>query len=213
MEQPNLEAAEQFNKNNGMSIEDAYKHVKTWYAEEKYNEVIDGCEEIIQYIPDYKDVSVILKKASSRVEPVSKFVETRDNQQEQKTEQSQEIVKSITKKKKKEVSTEAIAIDEKIITAIGYLGFLCILPLLLKRDSAYCQFHGKQALVLAIVFFLYKYIGILRDFPGIGSLISFMLGISMFIELVIIIFAMIQAYRGKYWKIPAIYGMSKKLKF
>lgn len=213
MEQPNQEAAEQFQKNNGMSIEEAYEHVKTWNAEGKYNEVVDGCEEITQYVPNYRDVPEILKNAKVQVESVEQPAATPSEQQEQKTEQPQAVPQKSEKKKKEEMYTGSVATDEKIISAIGYIGFLCILPLLLKRDSKYCQFHGKQALILAIFFFLYRYIGILRDFPLLGGLIRFILGISMLLELIIIIIAMLQAYRGKYWKIPGIYGLSQKLKF
>ena len=46
-------------------------------------------------------------------------------------------------------------IDEnKVIAAIGYFGILCLLPLILKKDSPFAQFHGKQGLVLLIAFVL-----------------------------------------------------------
>jgi len=204
MEQANLEKAQEFQKNNGMTIDEAYHHVKTWYAEGKYGEVVDGCEEIIRYIPDYEDVQQILADAK---------LKNQENHPPETTSTAIDSAVAKKQEKKDEEYKEAIATDEKVLATIGYIGFLCILPLLLKRDSKYCSFHGKQALILAVIFFLYKYLGILRDFPIIGGLIQFILGLSMFLELIIIILAMIQAYRGKYWKMPAVYGMSKKLNF
>ena len=208
MEQANLEASQQFQKNNGMSIEEAYKHINTWYEEGKYSEAIDGCEEVINYIPNYENVEQILKDAKRKIQETQPPVEESVSPQE-----NVNTAKQAEKSKANEEYKAGPATDEKILSAIGYISFLCILPLLLKKDSKYCSFHGKQALVLAIVFFLYRYLGILRDVPGIGGLIRFMLGVILLLELVIIIIAMIQAYRGKYWKIPLIYGMSKKLKF
>ncbi len=43
---------------------------------------------------------------------------------------------------------------ERVLSAIGYISFLCILPLLAKPDSEFCQHHGRQGLVLAIMSFV-----------------------------------------------------------
>ncbi len=212
MEQANQESAAQFQKNNGMSIEEAYNHVKNWYEEGKYSEVIDGCEEILRYVDSYEDVQRILEDSKAKLAEKNHSTEEAAVPQEAKSS-TPPSEKPEKKNNQDEEYKGALSTDEKILSAIGYLGFLAILPLLLKKDSKYCDFHGKQALVLAIFFFLFRYLGILRDIPGIGGLIKFMLGTVMLFELVVIIIAMIQAYRGKYWKIPLIYGMSQKLKF
>ncbi len=208
MEQANLEAAQKFQNTNGMTIDEAYQHVKTWHEEGKHSEVIDGCEEIIKYIPDYEDVQNILADAKSKMTEAPATAEETTPQPEATAE-----AKDPAAPAKKEEYKPSVADDEKIVSAIGYIGFLCVLPLLLKKDSKFCTFHGKQALTLAIIFFLFKFLGILRDMPLIGGLFKFMLGVVMFMELFVIIFAIIQAYRGKQWKIPVVYGMSQKLKF
>ena len=41
--------------------------------------------------------------------------------------------------------------QNKAIAAIGYISILCFVPLLLKKDSAFAQFHAKQGLALFIV--------------------------------------------------------------
>ncbi len=74
--------------------------------------------------------------------------------------------------------------QEKTVAALGYIYFLCVLPLAFKRDSAYCQFHGKQALVLAILFFILSWLGVFSGFLG---------GLFYIIQLIVTIIAFIQA--------------------
>ena len=38
----------------------------------------------------------------------------------------------------------------KKIAAIGYIGILCFIPLLLKPNSRFAHFHAKQGLILFI---------------------------------------------------------------
>ena len=41
--------------------------------------------------------------------------------------------------------------NNKVIAAIGYIWILCLVPLFLRRRSAFAQFHAKQGLVLFIL--------------------------------------------------------------
>ncbi len=41
--------------------------------------------------------------------------------------------------------------QNKGVAAMGYIWILCLVPLLLKRDSAFASYHAKQGLVLFIV--------------------------------------------------------------
>lgn len=200
MEQANLEIKAQFQKNNGITIEEAYGHVKKWYAEGHYQEAIDGCKEIMNYLPEYEDIKQIQAQAEAKLNTTgaqSSFMDTPPIAPEKTppTTQKEEI--------------QAVAQDEKIISTLGYLGFLAILPLLLKKNSDYCQFHGKQALVLAIILFLYKYLSIFDFIVELDVILHF----ALFLEIFIIIFAMIQAYRGVKWRIPVIAKMADKLNF
>lgn len=40
--------------------------------------------------------------------------------------------------------------DNKAVAMLSYLSILCFVPLLLKKDSAFAQFHAKQGLALFI---------------------------------------------------------------
>ena len=42
--------------------------------------------------------------------------------------------------------------EGKMYAVIAYLGILCLVPLLLKKENKFALFHGKQGLVLFICF-------------------------------------------------------------
>lgn len=41
--------------------------------------------------------------------------------------------------------------QNKAVAAMSYVWILCLVPLLLKRDSAFASYHAKQGLVLFLV--------------------------------------------------------------
>lgn len=41
--------------------------------------------------------------------------------------------------------------DAKVFAVVAYLGILCIIPLLLKKENKFALFHGKQGLVLFVI--------------------------------------------------------------
>src|SRR3989338_2011983 len=41
--------------------------------------------------------------------------------------------------------------EGKFFAAIGYISILCFVPLFLKRDNKFAQFHGRQALILFLL--------------------------------------------------------------
>ena len=96
--------------------------------------------------------------------------------------------------------------DNKLIAAIGYIGILCLVPLLLKRDSAYAQFHGKQGLMLVIGWVINFMIGII---PLLGWVLSFF-GTAALVILSII--GILKALAGEYWEMPYLGEYAKRLK-
>lgn len=92
--------------------------------------------------------------------------------------------------------------DAKFFAAIGYLGVLCFVPLFLKKDNKFAQFHGKQALVL---FILEAAAGIVGIVPAIGDLVSrFAFVVFGILSLV----GIIKVLMEEYWEMPVIYEIS-----
>lgn len=87
--------------------------------------------------------------------------------------------------------------QNKIWALLSYFGVLCLIPLLLKKDSKFAQFHAKQGLVMFIIeFFLW--------IPIIGWLAA----IAM---IFIWIMAVIKTLQGQYWKAPIIGDIAEKI--
>jgi uncharacterized membrane protein len=90
---------------------------------------------------------------------------------------------------------------ECFLSAIGYISFLCILPLVMMKDSNYAQHHGKQALVLAILIY---FLDALHILPAKFQMIY------VVAKYVIILLAIVMAFGGRLFKIPVLFGISEK---
>jgi uncharacterized membrane protein len=102
-------------------------------------------------------------------------------------------------KENKEIKPDSQDIESnKIIAALGYVGIICFVPLFLKRDSKFAQFHAKQGLILFII----EIVGWI--IPVIGWL---------FVVLAIIyaILGIMAATNGRYWKMPFLSKLVDKL--
>src|SRR4030042_3154861 len=83
--------------------------------------------------------------------------------------------------------------DDKIIAAISYIWILFFIPLFLKKDSQFCQFHAKQGLVLFVASIL---LWIINVIPFLGQIIFFFGGITL---LILAILGFINAFQGRKW--------------
>jgi uncharacterized membrane protein len=95
--------------------------------------------------------------------------------------------------------------EGKLFAVISYIGILCIVTLLLKRDNKFALYHGKQGLVL--------FLGevacfVLAVIPMLGQIIS-MLGMIIFTITSII--CILQALMGKCNRIPVISEIADKI--
>lgn len=91
--------------------------------------------------------------------------------------------------------------SSKFIAAISYLWILCLVPLLLKKDDKFAQFHGKQGLVLAVIWF---FGGLIFWVPFFGWLLALMLAF-------VSIYGFFQALKGEKWEAPVIGKFAKKI--
>ncbi len=88
--------------------------------------------------------------------------------------------------------------DNKLMAAIGYIGILCLIPLLAKKESRFAQEHGKQGLVLVLAYvalWLFTLIPILGWFLG---------PILVLILMIINVIALIKALMGEFWEVPLL---------
>ncbi|OGF30748.1 hypothetical protein A3H09_03330 [Candidatus Falkowbacteria bacterium RIFCSPLOWO2_12_FULL_45_13] len=99
--------------------------------------------------------------------------------------------------KKPQTGADPDILNNKIVAALSYVWILFLLPLLLKRDSKFCQFHAKQGLILFVLSFI-------TWFPVIGWLI----GLAI---IVVSVVGIIKALAGEWWKTPYLYDLSKKI--
>lgn len=92
--------------------------------------------------------------------------------------------------------------DAKFFAAIGYLSVLCFVPLFLKKENKFAQFHGKQALVL---FILEAAAGIVAIVPAIGDLVS---RFAFVVFGILSLIGIVKVLMEEYWEMPVIYEIS-----
>ena len=105
--------------------------------------------------------------------------------------------------KKADVHPEPQSDTNKLLAALGYPFFIIAIIMILtdpgKKDP-FVKYHAWQAIFVGIAYM----IGIVIYWiPFIGWLVW----MAAFIY---IIYLAVQAYQGKYFKVPVIYGMAKK---
>ncbi|OGI28679.1 MAG: hypothetical protein A2288_00725 [Candidatus Moranbacteria bacterium RIFOXYA12_FULL_44_15] len=80
---------------------------------------------------------------------------------------------------------------------MGYLGILCLIPLLAKKDSKFAQFHAKQGLVMLIGWF-FSWVPIF----------GWLLALALFIFWIM---AVISVFQGKMKPLPIIGDLAEKI--
>ena len=96
--------------------------------------------------------------------------------------------------------------DDKVIAALGYIGILCLLPLLLKKNSPFAQHHGKQGLVITIAWVL-LWIG--NIIPVLGQIVWFVGSIAL---LILVVMGMMKAMAGETWVMPYLGKYASQIK-
>lgn len=84
----------------------------------------------------------------------------------------------------------------KKIAILCYLSILCLIPLFIRKDSKFIQFHVKQGLVLLFVEIV---IPLLNLIPVIGQFIWVCSVIVLFIYITL---GIRHAWNGRYWEMP-----------
>ena len=95
---------------------------------------------------------------------------------------------------------------DRLIAAIGYIGVLCVVPLLFNKDSEFATYHGKQGLVLLIAWFG---LWIANAIPVFGQIIW---GLGSILLFVLMVIGVVNALSGKKSDLPVIGRYTKKIK-
>jgi len=103
--------------------------------------------------------------------------------------------------KKEEVEEEMTTLHERTIAALSYVGFLAIVPFYLKKDSKFCRFHGKQGLLIAMIFFFAKLL----------LVIDLLMDIALIAQFCIFLWMGFAALSGRWKKFPWIYEKACQL--
>lgn len=192
---------QQFQQKNGMSVDQAWAFVEQWTQEGKIDQAKQGCEEILKFFPDH-EANAFLQKLNSLEETSANPKEPLKKVIEKGAEHLQKMVGKENKNKEPPDETE------KIVGALCYAHVFVLIPLFLKKDSAFVQFHAWQgvvltlaSIVLQIVFFNILFVGLwfFKFFLGMIILGGFAWGAY-------------QAYLGKWNKLPMVYEVSEKLR-
>ena len=96
-------------------------------------------------------------------------------------------------------------LEGKLYAAIGYLSFLFFVPLFLKRDNKFTQFHGRQALVL---FILETAAFMLVVVPFVGE-VTFRL--ACFVFGIFSLAGIVKVLMHEYWEMPVIHQIASKI--
>ncbi|MDD5671949.1 MAG: hypothetical protein PHN49_09935 [Candidatus Omnitrophica bacterium] len=95
--------------------------------------------------------------------------------------------------------------EAKFFAAIGYLSVLCFVPLFLKKQNKFAQFHGKQALVL---FILEIAAFILKIVPVLGDLVSYL---AVVVFGILSLVGIIKVLMGEYWEMPVVSDIADRI--
>lgn len=95
----------------------------------------------------------------------------------------------------------------KLMAALSYIGILCLIPLLAKKDSPFAQEHGKQGFVLFLFAIALWVVGMI---PFLGWIIWFA---GWIFTVVVSFMGIFKALKGEFWEIPVLGQYRKMVNF
>jgi len=117
------------------------------------------------------------------------------------TDEAKVEEKKDKKKPVEEEIQEMTTLHERTIAALSYVGFFAIIPFYLKKDSKFCRFHGKQGMLIALIFFFAKLL----------LVIDFLMDLALILQFIIFIWMGFAALSGKWKKMKWIYNKACQL--
>lgn len=95
----------------------------------------------------------------------------------------------------------------KLLAAFGYIvGIVALIAVLIDpyKDEKFVKFHAVQALGLWVASIA---LGIIANIPVIGWIVGALGGLALFVFAII---GAVNAFQGKYYEVPVVYGLVKQ---
>jgi len=211
------DAEKNFEKENGMSLDAAVKLVEKWLSEGKISEAERGRDEILKFFPDHPIAQKFEKKPAEKSGFFSQKLSASKSHfiadaKHFLTEKAEKFREMSAPAQTEIPQTRPPENDEKLLAAFSYAWFFVLIPLFLRRDSEFVQFHAFQGIVLTAFFTLFNLL-ILGFFQILfGPSFSFVEFLLKLLAIGIAFFAAVSAYHGKWLKLPIIFSFAEKLR-
>lgn len=217
-----------FEKETGMSLDEAWAKVREWHFAGKNEEAKNGCKLILRFFPDHDAKDLYKSLKGEKEGPIEKatdavfgmFQKAKDGvkaqpEKDAQKKQSSSNAKGEEKKKSfalfstsrpREIDPtlpEESTFDdnERLFAAMSYFWFLFLIPLLTKKESKFVQYHAKQGLVITGIVTIG---GLLLPFPSLVTILQ------PFYVILMAVLAWI-AWDSKYLEIPLISNLARKI--
>ena len=121
------------------------------------------------------------------------------------TDEGEEKAKETEQPETEEEAKKKMIEEGKAAAMLGYIPFMCFVPLIKMKDNPFAFRHGKQGLILFII----EIIAVIFLLPKISDLVwTVVLVLCLAAAVAGIIFSL----QGQDWKIPFIGDWADKLK-
>ncbi len=121
------------------------------------------------------------------------------------TDEGEEKAKETAQPETDEEAKKKMIEEGKAAAILGYIPFMCFVPLVKMKDNPFALRHGKQGLVLFII----EIIAVIFLLPKISDLVW---GMVLVLCLASAVAGIIFVLQGQNWKIPFIGDLADKIK-
>ena len=104
--------------------------------------------------------------------------------------------------------------DRTIMLVLSYLGILCLIPLLTKKDDPEVQWHAKNGLVLfgaEVIWVIIRIMLIFVHIPLVGCGMTAISCVVWIGFIVIMVLCIIKATQGQRFRIPILTDIAEKI--
>jgi len=103
------------------------------------------------------------------------------------------------------------ASDRTIFLVLSYLGLLCLIPLLAKKDDPEVQWHAKNGTVLLFAEIAWVIVRVALAYAGVGCAGSFVGCIVWLGFLALSVVCIVKAVNGQRFRIPLLTDLAEKM--